>query len=277
MMPALEILTLRDGFPLMHEPHRYVLVSGDLRAEKIGEEWDEEVEVGKLIEPYEQRDTRFIAKGDCGMVRIKKGVAGNLLEKKLSQRERQCAKDIREFSAAVAKGEYPANEMLAKIPFFGCLGEYDMLELCARCQVKVYSQGGTTHEAKETVPRIGCLVNGKVRCTVGESNLNKLQRHKDTRGMNWVLGEGEWIGLEEYLWERPLGSNGAVSSMAAIIVWIPRDIFQSKFNLRVNYEALSRLTSLVETKKLLFDKSLASRRQKEQEIAENLRIKGMSP
>jgi hypothetical protein len=51
-----------------------------------------------------------------------------------------------------------------------------------------------------------------------------------------------------------------------MIVWIPRDVFRSKFNLKTNYGTMNRLVSLIETKKALFDRSFDCRKRKEGEL-----------
>lgn len=84
--------------------------------------------------------------------------------------------------------------------------------------------------------------------------------------MNMQAGETEWVGLEEYLWEENFRSSGEAASVSAKLVWVPREVFRSKFNLSSNYNVMNRLVGLVEAKKVLFDRSLDCRRRKEAEL-----------
>ncbi len=69
------------------------------------------------------------------------------------------------------------------------------------------------------------------------------------------------------MWEGNFRSSGDAASITAKLVWVPRDVFRSKFNLSTNYSAMNRLMGLVEAKKALFDRSLDCRRRKDAEIA----------
>lgn len=53
------------------------------------------------------------------------------------------------------------------------------------------------------------------------------------------------MGLEEYLWESSFKSNGEAASISTLVVWIPRELFRSKFNLKTNYRTMSRIMSLI--------------------------------
>jgi hypothetical protein len=75
-------------------------------------------------------------------------------------------------------------------------------------------------------------------------------------------GEGDWIGLEEYLWKYPFRCSGEVISIHAVVLWIPVSDFEAKFNSKFNYQAINKLVGLVETKKFLFERSYQTRRQK---------------
>ena len=86
--------------------------------------------------------------------------------------------------------------------------------------------------------------------------------------ITWFLNEKDWIGLEEFLWDKNYQSSGNVYSIGAIILWIPVDLFEGKFNVRTNHEAITRLTNLIKTKRNLFDRSFNTRSIKDQQMAE---------
>jgi len=54
--------------------------------------------------------------------------------------------------------------------------------------------------------------------------MNNKALRKDP-GIYWFLNEGDWIGLEEHLWDKPQESSGEVQTIAAIILWIPFHLF----------------------------------------------------
>lgn len=100
---------------------------------------------------------------------------------------------------------------------------------------------------------IGCVLLGKIKLSFPSGS---------GQAVGVQAGEGEWVGLEEYLWEGNFRSSGEAASVSAKLVWIPRDVFRSKFNLSSNYSVMNRLVGLVEAKKALFDRSLDCRRRK---------------
>jgi signal-transduction protein with cAMP-binding, CBS, and nucleotidyltransferase domain len=151
-------------------------------------------------------------------------------------------------------------EFLQQMSFFKSLGEYDFLDLTTKSQIKEYRQGSTTHKCGGTVDMIGCVIIGKV----------KLHYPTDKEGakgkkITVSISEGDWLGLQEYLWKQDYRSSGEVSSIIAMVVWIPIDIFESKFNTMANYSLINRLNDLIEVKKNLFERSLHCRRSKETE------------
>ena len=153
-------------------------------------------------------------------------------------------------------------DLLRGIDFFDNLGEFDLLDLAAQSSVKEYPQGMFTHSCGEDVERIGHVLRGKVKLTF-PTGFEQSRRD----GVALHLTEGEWIGLEEHLWDHALSSNGEASSVTASIVWIPIDMFRSKFNLKTNYQTMNQLVGLIQTKKALFDRSLDCRRKKHLELA----------
>lgn len=104
---------------------------------------------------------------------------------------------------------------------------------------------------------MGYLVEGKTKLLYVEDNPNieihdkiikryKINMQKDNKGAILAYQhEGDWIGLDEYLWNTPFKSSGEVISMNALVLWIPTDVFYEKFNARSNYQAISKLFSLV--------------------------------
>jgi hypothetical protein len=50
-------------------------------------------------------------------------------------------------------------------------------------------------------------------------------------------------------------SSGQVDSVSATVAWIPVAVFNSKFNIRMNYQVINRLMNLTETKREMFEKS----------------------
>jgi hypothetical protein len=114
-----------------------------------------------------------------------------------------------------------------------------------------------THEKSDKVSKIGYVVTGKIKITMLDAD-----NHRKNKGIYWFLNEDDWIGLEEYLWDRAQQSSGEIQTIAAIILWIPHHLFSAKFNLRTNYSALSNLSSLIKTKRLLFERSVNCRKKK---------------
>jgi hypothetical protein len=59
--------------------------------------------------------------------------------------------------------------------------------------VEEYSLGSVTHLAGLEVEKIGCVLQGRVRLSFAQER--PAQRVRDSN-VQWMLGEGDWIGLE---------------------------------------------------------------------------------
>jgi len=129
------------------------------------------------------------------------------------------------------------------VPFFNCLSKFDFIDLIIKSSVKEYSQSYITHLNGKEITKIGCIVSGKIKLAFSMDE--SLDRRARDREMQWNLSEGDWIGLEEHLGGEPMKSSGQVDSVTAVLVWIPNYVFNSKFNVKTNYQVINRLMNLM--------------------------------
>ena len=144
--------------------------------------------------------------------------------------ERERTKKCKEYTRLIEQPHQ--NEKLEIIKsnlFLSKLGDYDLFELVLGCSLKKCSQSSTIHTLNEKVDKIGYVVSGKIKLTF---NMGHTMRRE--KSVNWVLNEKDWIGLEEFLWQGTYQSTGEVSSIGAVILWIPRELFAGKFNAKTN-------------------------------------------
>lgn len=92
--------------------------------------------------------------------------------------------------------------------------------MAVKCEIRQYPQGAMTHEKGQDVKKIGCIVSGKLRLTFNDEKKSKDMRVRN-HGIHVNIAEGDWIGLEEYLWDYQMKSSGEVHSVIALVVWIP--------------------------------------------------------
>jgi CRP-like cAMP-binding protein len=262
LLPLLQPYILRAGFTLVGEDSLYLLLDGSLREVERLYEADRTIEPNRLLDLRDKPGVRFEAESDCRIIKIRKGAAAGLahFQKRLIKKERERTQEMAKLKR-LAKGKEHREklEFLQVIDFFSGLGEFDLLDLTVQSHIKEYSQGSITHACGEDIEAVGCVLSGKVKLS--------FPTNKDSKqAVSVFLTDGEWIGLEEYLWESSFRSNGEAASISVMIVWIPRDVFRSKFNLKTNYGTMNRLVSLIETKKALFDRSFDCRKRKEGEL-----------
>jgi hypothetical protein len=196
MMPLLEPYVLREGLAVMGEGSQHLLLEGDLREVEELFEAERTVDPYRLIDLRDKPRVRFVAESDCRMVRIRRGAAAGLahFQKRLLQKERERNQEMVKLRKLMKGKDHKSKlEFLKAIDFFASLGEFDLLDLAVQSRIQDYPQGSLTHATGEEVEAIGCVLGGRVK-------LSFQGREGRGQAVSLQAGEGEWIGLEEYLW-----------------------------------------------------------------------------